>query len=1383
MKISVKDRGRFTIMLVALSALLIPIGLYYLIRIPNQEEYFSRQYLRLLGDMSVQISEKVSNYETILRNASVNLPERSLNDWYGEIRDVYQINLDNRSGVTSDSVLVRLTTLPANREYAERLVKPWLEGRIETALELVEDLEFVAAHVKLGRRNVIESGYEDKFWEFDAAIDQMDRIDSFSRRQLEMKRESGVYWLHIYYEVYQRKYEYTTRIHARVRFEELVTPILTRSLFDDVLLLDTHGEVRFQQHPRELHTVRLDTLKGAENTAITRASMIGVSQVADVVLGGTDYKLFIQPIKFPSIRLDDAGDDLQADWLLGGLMLRSRFNSQSRSISISWIVAFSLVALLVLISLPLFKLWYMGYQDLLKKRDVVLLLMSMVVGTGLVVLILLDVTYYQELKYEMRKKLETLANTIEQSFKSELRAVDAQLDAFIEVAGANPNIDVRSNVDTSLIPHIYPYFTDLSSIDAHGRQRIKWSRRDRPTPLIDVGRRAYYQQARQGRLWTPDPSKPELRLFIEPIYSWNTGQNQVIVSKPASDSTVVTLSTRLLSRMNPVLPPTIGYAVVDEDGSVLFHQDEGRNLRENFFAESDENDEVLNAVRMRVSTALDASYQGKDHRFYVRPVEGTPWVLVLFQDKHVLRTANLQTIAEAGMLFVIYLLISAVLFLGWMLWIWVRHDRKVSYGWAWPSSRRAKAYNQIIKGNVVLAVTMTAVILLSHPYQLLHVMVLMPVLAGLLAFLNMKEAWHTVDVPKPVVEHGPGWWVIPAYRLKTYLPAAVILVVLWLISIIALEPHQAGDYLTLLVLMVGTGAAFLFISFSGVLSGTPATSKETHRSKNSVDFRRSYLIAIFSLVVVGSIIPVVGMFKIAYDTENALRVRQRLFKLGEALQVHCERLDIVCVNGSEDVKNTAKWSIHIAGFAEADADTSDVVKSSTWPDWIRALYVSVRPRFNNLTYETNAIVRRTDDERVFTKTEGGIQMAARPGLSPITLSASVPAFKSVFVLEGPSKWIWLLGMPAILAVLFVLIKTIANQVVLLPLEEPTNVDVRHIIYGAKNTNFFIVGTPNSGKSALFERNSRIQYHNLRNVENAEDLRNLKPKHGTLRWVLDHFEHNANDPDWTAAKTELVRRMIDTPSTPVAVISTEPVVENEWSDLFSGFVHYHMHGQSDPKAFEEKLEKILPRVEKENPADVLLQTRVRLLCQFLRTESAPLNLRKVGEDILEFDDRIEEQSHEELRSLFLEWARQDYRLIWTTCSEPQKMVLNQLAKEGFVNFNAYKSTILRELMRKGLIRFAPELRLMNVTFRDYLLQPAIQDEVDDLIEQHGASTWQKMKVPLLTVLVGVSLFIFITQQEVFNVTLAWVSAVATALPAMFKVFSVVGRGNAGAETDN
>ena len=61
-----------------------------------------------------------------------------------------------------------------------------------------------------------------------------------------------------------------------------------------------------------------------------------------------------------------------------------------------------------------------------------------------------------------------------------------------------------------------------------------------------------------------------------------------------------------------------------------------------------------------------------------------------------------------------------------------------------------------------------------------------------------------------------------------------------------------------------------------------------------------------------------------------------------------------------------------------------------------------------------------------------------------------------------------------------------------------------------------------------------------------------------------------------------------------------------------------------------------------------------------------------------------------------------------------------------------------------------------------------------IGKDNTSSWNTLKVPLITVLAGGALFLYLTQRDVFDTTIAFAAAVAAGLPAIFKLLGVFER---------
>ncbi|HEY7784780.1 MAG TPA: cache domain-containing protein, partial [Pyrinomonadaceae bacterium] len=296
----------------------------------------------------------------------------------------------------------------------------------------------------------------------------------------------------------------------------------------------------------------------------------------------------------------------------------------------------------------------------------------------------------------------------------------------------------------------YPYLSSAFWADRDGQQRIKWTTKADLTPFISVNSRPYFRHVADGRPWEFEYSSGDkdgrklFKYFLEPVYSMTTGGQQVILSAPVPPlenesngrSWVSAMDIRPLSLMQVVLPSDLGYGycVIDHDGKVLFHSDPSRNLLENFFAETDNNDYLRSVVLANESKPMTLSYQGLGHRLFVTPLPNTPWSLITFRDKHILRVAALELITYAIFLFVLYALLLLLLF--GIYHLWKSLDRPAI---AWPYSKRAKNYNFSIIVNLALALAFLVAIFSVRGWAAIAFAVVLPVIGFLFHHWNLKK--------------------------------------------------------------------------------------------------------------------------------------------------------------------------------------------------------------------------------------------------------------------------------------------------------------------------------------------------------------------------------------------------------------------------------------------------------------------------------------------------------------------------------------------------------------------------------------------------------------------------------------------------------------------
>ncbi len=281
--------------------------------------------------------------------------------------------------------------------------------------------------------------------------------------------------------------------------------------------------------------------------------------------------------------------------------------------------------------------------------------------------------------------------------------------------------------------------------------------------------------------------------------------------------------------------------------------------------------------------------------------------------------------------------------------------------------------------------------------------------------------------------------------------------------------------------------------------------------------------------------------------------------------------------------------------------------------------------------------------------------------------------------------------------------------------------------------------------------------------------------GVLRAVRDRnillsgFEHRILEPAFNDQKLALLEDLVKDRT--VVVLSTvSPVVlfarpeggavapaalpgsEERWWALFAGFTLIDDDLRTGREASTESVTVLsLRRLRR-----LLRRGRRPVVAAPGRFDSKWLE-RECGTDPFllqigdELDDYASDIDRRQLLEEFGERAESYYRALWASCSRDEKVVLGHLAQDGLVNEKNRR--LVRRLMVRGLIRRQPYFRLMNETFRLYVISPACREQVLELVQAAGASAWDHVRLPFFAVLVAAAVFFLSTQKQLLDSTTA------------------------------
>jgi hypothetical protein len=175
------------------------------------------------------------------------------------------------------------------------------------------------------------------------------------------------------------------------------------------------------------------------------------------------------------------------------------------------------------------------------------------------------------------------------------------------------------------------------------------------------------------------------------------------------------------------------------------------------------------------------------------------------------------------------------------------------------------------------------------------------------------------------------------------------------------------------------------------------------------------------------------------------------------------------------------------------------------------------------------------------------------------------------------------------------------------------------------------------------------------------------------------------------------------------------------------------------------------------------------------------LRKIGKDLL--DEYLEKDcrtSREWVVSRVLDLADSYYHVLWSGLTISERLVLYQLAMDGWANPKNIKS--IQQLERKLLIYRKPMYRIMNESFRRFVQGSEHADEIAQWERRDQQSTWRAFRFVAIAVAVGMGVWLLYTQAAFSQIVVGYIAAIATLLTAVAGLFGRSGRNPAVAKPE-
>jgi len=609
------------------------------------------------------------------------------------------------------------------------------------------------------------------------------------------------------------------------------------------------------------------------------------------------------------------------------------------------------------------------------------------------------------------------------------------------------------------------------------------------------------------------------------------------------------------------------------------------------------------------------------------------------------------------------------------------------------------------------------------------------------------------------------------------------------------DPERGGAYrrLTLrllvmvmayiLILVADAGAALLPVTgffIVAVILLTWVTLARSGATPESRHASRDYVYAGVFLLLCLSCLPAAGAFKLSFQAEQEMFVKYVQLSLARSIAEYRARMDEkyneqaglgkgrlealrLCSSGS-DTLSTCNLGVYHNFFGTEVMGLAGSGRGSG-PIDLSSLERVLIPYRAQASVPWRALLASAASDELWTWGRDGqalhFAMRANAGNPPIVLASALPPILP-YTFVGWIAFALLLGLVA--GVTWILVRTIAHHFFLLDVNDPLPVRkdgvIAHrgdasllVVCGDTDEEEVAVTKLKNGTDDTIEINVADVCHPLRGCQHAQPGR---------RVLLRYNYGNASDEDREAVL--VLTRLITLARDRVCSVAVTVVRSPETGIL--GLPH----AWQEPVNLSKVLESFVivrARDWTEKPKQTSAgqqQNTDQLIVDEIAEE---MSLQEIWSVMSRSPDNGRIGTGERLE-LMGDRAESYYEAIWQTCLPVERQVLVGLAETGLPNGKDRKA--LRRLLARGLICRKPDFRIMNETFRRFLVKKRPKLEAEET--EPASSMWDAIRGPLIAVVASAVVVLFVTQQEAFSAANALIIGLSTSVPALMKVLSAV-----------
>ena len=868
-----------------------------------------------------------------------------------------------------------------------------------------------------------------------------------------------------------------------------------------------------------------------------------------------------------------------------------------------------------------------------------------------------------------------------------------------------------------------------------------------------------------------------------------------------------------------------------EPGKVLFHSDERRNLIERFYLETNLNRPLRSVVAARREEVLDIEYWGNDYRAFVAPLKGFPWSLVTFYENDIVRSVNVDWIVTALGFLLIYVLlwVFASLIVVYRpdkraTWLWPHPKGLLVY------LRLSALYVGLIAvfGWVIyLAGRETRLGRISDFSLGLYFFYFgVPAVAWVATYLTLKRSERKAErvspptterVSAPTAEPVSAPTAEPAPEAgskseASHPPRSSAAKVSGSGSSFEAEPSAllSLTYVTaatLLLIITAVMPTIAFFKLAHSIQVMPLIKYTQVRLAAEIEDRwqraQKELEAVSRPSREKDLSPGSRPASDSNKPDNLLSRRRAIE----------EETQLRYLDGNGQAQKAPAVDIYGQVFGSRMARTSEETGPADERPILLELLEPMLPYYSEFSVAIRELLHdRAADESRFWRREGGNRIALTSNAysgGKLRISSVVPTFGSVGSLFERRRHV------AIVALVFGLVGLLALVVALFIARRVFLMDLPFWSSGPSSfpgpaQSLFVVCRNEVARAAYLA----IKGYRLLDVKHlAAPTRARDAWEGWLAELdnalsgepilLDNFEEGGSDSGISVRKLRLVEHLLKVRRRRLVILSrmaphplfrgrrgvgsgSEPEddrgIEKRWDSLVtSHFLIVDLEPRFETDAFFEPPGRITKLGDELKKLGTGWHAKLSRFSDWVRVRQHG-SVREVLEreyagnpylyvihnDLDRMISRRGEQNldRDEILEEFSERAANYYAGLWACCTDIEKLVLEHLAEDGFANHRDART--VRRLVARGLVRRDPHLRIMNETFRRFVLSARCRKEVDEVEQRTKASLWDHFQRPFVGIVVVLLVLFVVTQKTRFDGVTAFVAGLTGLLPALLKL---------------